>query len=61
MKIIQPSPPPPVGEALRVLLVDQEIVVLGPGAIGFSMTLPAARHTRDRLGQLLAKIPDPNA
>jgi hypothetical protein len=34
---------------------------LSPGAIGVSMTLPAARHTRDRLGRLLAKIPDPNA
>ncbi|HEX3889133.1 MAG TPA: hypothetical protein VHW05_16715 [Phenylobacterium sp.] len=61
MKIIPLNPRPMVGEALRVLLAEGEVVVFFLGAIGFSIPLPAARRTRDRPDQLLGNIADPHA
>ena len=40
--------------APTITVVDDEVVVLGPGAVAFSMTRRAAEETYRRLGQALA-------
>jgi CheY-like chemotaxis protein len=42
-----------VSEALRISLVDDEVVFLGEGAVNFSMTPDAARITLQRLADVL--------
>ncbi|MDB5468810.1 MAG: hypothetical protein JWR84_370 [Caulobacter sp.] len=55
--------PPPIANlpafetAPRVNLVAGEVVLLGPGATGFSMTPAAARELQDRLGAILRDYP----
>ena len=41
-------------EPLRVILVEGEVVFLGPGAVNFAMTPAAARQTLERLSAVLA-------
>lgn len=47
-------PAPPYDAAPTITVVDDEFVVLGPGAVAFSLTREAARETYRRLGVVLA-------
>jgi hypothetical protein len=47
------TPPPAYDVAPSVTLVEDEIVLLGPGAVAFSMTWAAAKETHRRLGEVL--------
>jgi hypothetical protein len=57
MTFVDPIPQPAHDEAPSVSLVGGEIVVLGPGSTGFSMTRQAAMETRRRLAQALRALP----
>jgi hypothetical protein len=52
----EPRPESPVDAPLDVRIVDNEIVVIGPGAI--AMTMSAARATSRRLSRALSADPD---
>jgi hypothetical protein len=56
MKLYEPRPIGPIDQPLEVLHVEDEIVVVGPGSVAFSMTMSAARATCKRLGELLNQI-----
>jgi hypothetical protein len=47
------KPPPAYDTAPTVSIVEDEIVVVGPGSIAFSMTWAAAKETHRRLGEVL--------
>jgi CheY-like chemotaxis protein len=47
------TPPKPIDEPFRVTCVDDELVFLGPGPIGFSMTPAAARLSFQSLAAAL--------
>jgi hypothetical protein len=49
----QPAPEPAYDRAPTIAVVDGEVVVLGPGSTGFSMTREAAEETRRRLVRAL--------
>ena len=53
------TPPPAYDVAPSISVVDDEIVVLGPGAVAFSMTWAAAEETHRRLGDVLKNPPSP--
>ena len=50
-------PKSPVGSPLSVTLIEGEVEFLGEGAVNFSMTLAAARLTRDRMIEVLRTPP----
>jgi hypothetical protein len=52
------TPVPTHHTASAISIVEDEIVVLGPGAIAFSMTRAAAEETYRRLGAVLG-LTDP--
>jgi hypothetical protein len=47
-----PQPHPAFDTAPRIALVEDEVIV-GPGALAFSMTRVAAEETHRRLGEVL--------
>ena len=47
------TPAPAHDRAPTITIVDDEIVVVGPGSIAFSMTRDAAQETYRRLGRVL--------
>ncbi|CAN5185525.1 hypothetical protein BH10PSE3_BH10PSE3_17640 [soil metagenome] len=47
-------PSPAYDSAPTITVVDEEIVILGPGSVAFSMTREAAWETHRRLGLALA-------
>lgn len=47
------TPPPAYDLAPSISVVDDEIVLLGPGSVAFSMTRAAAEETHRRLGEAL--------
>jgi hypothetical protein len=47
-------PPPAYDVAPSITMVDDEIVMLGPGSVAFSMTRAAAEEMHRRLGEILA-------
>jgi hypothetical protein len=51
------TPAPAYDRAPSVSVIDDEIVVVGPGSIAFSMTRDAALETYRRLGAALAVAP----
>jgi hypothetical protein len=46
-------PPPAYDVAPSISMIEGEIVVIGPGAVAFSMTRDAAEETHRRLGEAL--------
>lgn len=50
------KPPPAFDVAPMVSVIEGEIVMVGPGAIAFSMTREAARETHRRLGLALDQV-----
>lgn len=55
------TPTPAYDEAPKVLLVDNEVVLVGPGPIAFSMTRNAAREMCRRLAEALKDSDPPSA
>jgi hypothetical protein len=53
------TPPPAFDVAPSISVVEDEIVVLGPGSVAFSMTRAAAEETHRRLGDVLKEPPGP--
>ena len=51
------KPEPAYDVAPTVSVIEDEIVLVGPGAIAFSMTREAARETHRRLGVALGQSP----
>lgn len=49
----EPRPAPPIDRPLDVRMIDDEIVIIGPGPVAFSMTVEAARETCRLLGEIL--------
>ncbi|MET0272713.1 MAG: response regulator [Phenylobacterium sp.] len=49
-------PPAPLDQPFRVTCIDEELVFLGPGSIGFSMTQDAARRSFHHLAEALVEI-----
>ena len=47
------QPTPAYDTAPSIQVVEGEVVVVGPGALAFSMTIAAAEETYRRLGQVL--------
>lgn len=47
------TPPPAYDAAPSISVVENEVVVLGPGSVAFSMTRAAAEETHRRLGEVL--------
>jgi hypothetical protein len=47
------KPPPAYDCAPHISEVEGEIVVVGPGAVAFSMTMAAAEEMHRRMGQVL--------
>ena len=58
MKPSESSPIAAYDQAPHISIVEGEIVLLGVGRAGFSMTLKAARETSARLVDVLARMPD---
>jgi hypothetical protein len=47
------KPAPAYDVAPTISVIDDEVVVVGPGSVAFSMTRDAARETHRRLGLAL--------
>jgi hypothetical protein len=47
------QPNPAFDTAPAITLVEDEVVIVGPGALAFSMTRSAAEETHRRLGEVL--------
>jgi hypothetical protein len=52
------KPPPAYDSAPHISEVEGEIVVVGPGAVAFSMTRAAAEEMHRRLGNVLNSAED---
>jgi hypothetical protein len=52
------KPPPAYDSAPSISVVEDEIVVVGPGAVAFSMTTTAAEEMHRRLGEALDGLRD---
>jgi hypothetical protein len=52
LRRFETKPFPPFDVPLEVDLVDGEVVVIGPGAVAFAMTVEAAMETARRLEAL---------
>jgi hypothetical protein len=57
MNAPKPTPPPAIADALKLSLVDGEVVFIGD-RLGFSMTQTAAAETGLRLAALLQTTDD---
>ncbi len=53
MSSFELMPAPAYDSAPTITVVDEEVVLLGPGSVAFSMTRAAARETYRRLGLAL--------
>jgi hypothetical protein len=56
----KPMPTPAYDAPPAIMIVDDEVVMVGPGSVAFSMTRRAAQETHRRLGAILAP-PGPKA
>lgn len=56
MRRHEPQPIAPISAPLEIRRIDDEIVVIGPGPVAFSMTIEAARETCRRMGEVLEAI-----
>lgn len=53
MATFEPQPTPAFDTAPEITVIEDEVVLVGPGVLAFSMTRAAAEETYRRLGAVL--------